>query len=153
MCQTDCMCSLFFILIIIMHHWANIRTTQINLCYLPTLQNVFIVFCKRSKIWLLSNVHLALNVDFLRLIWESNSYSSNGTVVDKPKSTMRTLLQLLTFYFQLVLPQRNTTVILLTFLHTTLLHFHFLTLPRTILICHCTANSRSSQIGLWTIMS
>lgn len=39
------------------------------------------------------------------------------------------------------------------FLCATLLHFHLLSLPRTILICHCTYNSGSSQIGLWTIMS
>lgn len=70
-----------------------------------------------------------------------------------------TLLQSCTLYSQLVLTfsQKcslySLTVALLTFLRATFLHFPLVSIPRTILICHCTTNSGSSQIGLWTIMN
>lgn len=86
--------------------------------------------------------------------------------VDQPNrmSTEETLLQPCTLYSQLLLtysqkccffslPHSSFVNIFSALLsHISMFSLSF-SLPRTILICHCTSNSGSSKIGLWTIMS
>lgn len=75
-------------------------------------------------------------------------------------STEEAVLLACTLYSQLVLTysQKHCFISLpragfANIFCVSLLPFHLLTWPRTILICHCTTNSVGSQIWLWAIMS